>query len=53
MDLFQKAAELDDHFYNYSSREKFVYLFNGPQMIRVYAKTCYLLLQRKKNSFSL
>ena len=47
IDLFQKAAELDDHFYNYSSREKFVYLFNSPQMIRACAKTCYLLLQRR------
>lgn len=45
--LFNRAIDHNDLFLTLSDANKFDFLFSNPDMIRICAKTCYLILQRR------
>ena len=45
--LYKKAAEVDRRFIDLSKDEKLVFLFSNPLMIRMCAKTCFNIIQRR------
>ena len=45
--LFQRAGILNTHFMELSNDEKLVFLFTNPDLIRMTAKTCFEILQRR------
>jgi hypothetical protein len=45
--LFNRASVYENNFLNMSKEDKLVFLFTNPNMIRVCAKTCLNLLQRR------
>ena len=44
--LFKKALECELHFHSMSDEQKLVVLFSNPELVRICAKTCALILQR-------
>jgi hypothetical protein len=47
--LFHKAAAVDPEFYNKSDNDKVVFLFTNTSLIRICAKTCFDILNRRKS----
>jgi hypothetical protein len=47
--LFHKAAAVDPEFYNKSDNDKLVFLFTNTSLIRICAKTCFDILNRRKS----
>ena len=45
--LYEKAVEVDGTFIGLSKEEKLVFIFSNPSMIRVCAKTCFNVIQRR------
>ena len=45
--LYEKAVEVDGTFIGISKEEKLVFLFSNPFMIRMCAKTCFNIIQRR------
>jgi len=48
--LFAKALSQNPHFMNLPDCDKFAFLFSNSNMIRICAKTCFLILQRRQFS---
>ena len=48
--LFAKALSQNPHFMNLSDCDKFAFLFSNLNMIRICAKICFLILQRRQFS---
>ena len=46
--LFDKAIEQNQNFYSMPDCDKFAFLFSNFNLIRVCAKTCFLILQRRQ-----
>ena len=46
--LFKKALECEPHFHSMSDEQKLVVLFSNPELVRICAKTCALILQRRQ-----
>ena len=47
-ELFHNALINNQSFENMTNEDKFIYLFSTPLMARLCAKTCFLILQRRK-----
>ena len=47
--LFEKAVSLDVNFSAFTVDNKLVYVFQTPDLIRITAKTCFLILQRRSS----
>ena len=47
-ELFRSALARNIFFENMTNEDKFTYLFTSPEMVRLSAKTCFLILQRRK-----
>ena len=50
-ELFQTAVIHNPFFANMPNEDKFIFLFSNPLMIRLCAKTCFLILQRNEFLF--
>ena len=46
-ELYLRASTLDIEFNDKSCCDKFVYIFSSPSMVRVAAKSCFLMLRRR------
>ena len=46
--LFQKASDISHRFDSMSDEDKFIFLFSNYDILRLCAKTCALMLQRRQ-----
>lgn len=46
--LFSKAVHCEPRFYSMSDENKFVFLLSSPDLVRICAKTCATILQRRQ-----
>ena len=47
-DIFAKASEVDTLFNSKNDIDKFVFIFSNEKLIRTIAKSCYLVLNRRR-----
>ena len=48
-EVFNKASEVDNLFLSKSDSEKFIFMFSNDALIRIVAKSCFFILNRRHN----
>ena len=47
--LFERASLIETNFSNMSDNDKLIFLFSNEKMIRLGARTCFNILQKRNN----
>ena len=47
-DIFNKASEVDALFHLKNDIDKFVFIFSNDKLVRTVAKSCHLILNRRR-----